>query len=442
MFLNPLVLLAVLAVGLGVSLVLICLARLWPRVWGWLHVPAAEAARLRQEAVTAKVELKDRLGLRKDLLQVETAGRGMVLQSVVTLVQSVGVLVLVAGLVGTCANLQVAQRNVQLAQEGQITDRFTKAIEQLGSERNGTPNLEVRLGGIYALERIAADSARDHWPVMEVLAAYLRQNARWEGEASTLDHPDPAAPPAGGAARVAPLRTDIHAAVTALRRRDAAGTAETGRRLDLRQTDLRGADLGGARLREVDLTGARLDGAIFRGAQLQEANFTGAQLLAADFTDADLRGTSLVEARLDRAQFGRARLERATLQRARLRNASFGRANLDQAVLEGAQLQGAQLDGATLRRANLIWADLKGASLRQANLEGAFLQYARLDEAWLHGARLTGAQFEGTYLNGALLVRVIGLTDEQRGNIITDHETHVSVAPALAPSPTARPSLG
>ena len=30
-----------------------------------------------------------------------------------------------------------------MSQEGQITDRFTKAIEQLGSDK-----LEVRLGGI------------------------------------------------------------------------------------------------------------------------------------------------------------------------------------------------------------------------------------------------------------------------------------------------------
>jgi hypothetical protein len=39
------------------------------------------------------------------------------------------------------------------------------------------PNVEVRLGAIYALERIAYDSPRDHWPIIEVLTAYVRQNA-------------------------------------------------------------------------------------------------------------------------------------------------------------------------------------------------------------------------------------------------------------------------
>jgi hypothetical protein len=33
-----------------------------------------------------------------------------------------------------------------------VTDRYTKAIEQLGSDR-----LDVRIGGIYALERVARD---------------------------------------------------------------------------------------------------------------------------------------------------------------------------------------------------------------------------------------------------------------------------------------------
>ena len=34
-----------------------------------------------------------------------------------------------------------------------MTDRYTKAIEQLGSDK-----LDVRIGGIYALERVARDS--------------------------------------------------------------------------------------------------------------------------------------------------------------------------------------------------------------------------------------------------------------------------------------------
>jgi hypothetical protein len=51
-----------------------------------------------------------------------------------------------------------------------VTARYTKAIEQLGSDR-----LDVRIGGIYALERIAHDSPRDHPAMLEVLAAFIRE---------------------------------------------------------------------------------------------------------------------------------------------------------------------------------------------------------------------------------------------------------------------------
>jgi hypothetical protein len=64
-------------------------------------------------------------------------------------------------------------RSFSLSREGQVTDRYTKAIEQLGSDK-----LDVRIGGIYALERIARDSARDHPVVMEVLTAFIREHSR------------------------------------------------------------------------------------------------------------------------------------------------------------------------------------------------------------------------------------------------------------------------
>ncbi len=82
------------------------------------------------------------------------------------------------------------QTTLRLTEQGQITERFTRAIEQLGSDK-----LEIRLGGIYALERIAGDSlametspGRDYATIMEVLTAYVRQNApRWGASVSPAE---------------------------------------------------------------------------------------------------------------------------------------------------------------------------------------------------------------------------------------------------------------
>jgi hypothetical protein len=87
---------------------------------------------------------------------------------------------LVAGLAGLAAlgSLAMATRTYRLTQQRQITERYAKAIEQLGSDK-----LDVRLGGIYALERIATDSERDHPTVVEVLSAFVREHS----QPSTVD---------------------------------------------------------------------------------------------------------------------------------------------------------------------------------------------------------------------------------------------------------------
>ena len=97
----------------------------------------------------------------------------------VTLVQILTGLLVLAGLYWTSRrvlaaedNVRVAQDNVRVAEEGHLTDRFTKAIAHLGAD-----NMAIRLGGIYALERIAKDSEKDHGPIMEVLTAFVREHA-------------------------------------------------------------------------------------------------------------------------------------------------------------------------------------------------------------------------------------------------------------------------
>jgi hypothetical protein len=81
------------------------------------------------------------------------------------LLQALGGLAVLAGVLLTWRQLLVSR-------EGQVTERFTRAIDQLGSEK-----LDVRVGGIYALERIAHDSVRDRSPIEEILCAYIREHS-------------------------------------------------------------------------------------------------------------------------------------------------------------------------------------------------------------------------------------------------------------------------
>jgi hypothetical protein len=85
------------------------------------------------------------------------------------LLQVAAGIVAVGALFYNARNHTVSRRTYELAERGQVTDRYTKAVEQLASEA-----VQIRLGAIYALERIAYDSPSDHQTVMDVLCAFVR----------------------------------------------------------------------------------------------------------------------------------------------------------------------------------------------------------------------------------------------------------------------------
>jgi hypothetical protein len=85
----------------------------------------------------------------------------------------------------------------RLNQAGQITERFTRATDQLGNSA-----LDVRIGGIYALERIARDSRDDHPQVIEVLTAYVRVHAPWPPKPTGISVPNLPAETTRGALRL------------------------------------------------------------------------------------------------------------------------------------------------------------------------------------------------------------------------------------------------
>jgi hypothetical protein len=250
--------------------------------------------------------------------------------------------------------VELSRRTVEVTEQGRVTDRYTKAIEQLGSDK-----LDVRIGGIYALERVAHGSARDHPTVMEVLTAFVREHSR-----EPWPRPADAAPAAAARERV--TRPDVQAAVTVIGRRNARHDIPGRRRIDLTGADLTGADLTGALLPDADLTGADLTRADLTGAHLDRARLTYAHLTDAllpdaDLTDADLTRARLTYAHLTGADLTGANLSRATLTRADLTGATLDRADLTGADLIGADLTGADLTGADLSRADLTGADLTGA---------------------------------------------------------------------------------
>jgi hypothetical protein len=216
--------------------------------------------------------------------------------------------------------LYLTFRRVKVAEQGHITDRYTKAIEQLGAMKaENKPNVEVRLGAIYALERIAQDSPRDHWTIMEVLTAYVRQNA--PAPVGDLTEEENKAANTKGPA------TEIQAILTVLgRRRRDSGREQEGQQLDLRFSDLRGANFRDAHMEGARFNVAHVEGAYFSEAHVEGASFVGAHAEGASFWSAHVEGANFILAHVEGARFDGAHVEGAIFGVAHLERADFQRA--------------------------------------------------------------------------------------------------------------------
>ncbi|MFD8396082.1 pentapeptide repeat-containing protein [Streptomyces sp. NPDC059680] len=240
----------------------------------------------------------------------------------------------------------------EIEREGQVTDRYVEAIKLLGSA-----NRTERLGGIYALQRIMHDSAKDHATIVSVLAAYIRTYQAAAGDELTDSANASAEPPS------VLLSEDVRAALSVIARRPKRNLSDEW--VDLRNMDFRGGDLREADLRAADLREARFEGTSLRGAVLSMADLRGANLRFADLKGADLRGADLRGA------------------------------DLQVADLEAADLREAKLSGAVLRGASFLYTDLSDADLMRADLREADLavtnrhsQHGYLESTQLVKARI------------------------------------------------------
>jgi hypothetical protein len=219
-------------------------------------------------------------------------------------------------------NEQALIRNEHaLTREGQVTDRYNNAVSNIGDD-----SPEVRLGGIYALQRIMEDSTRDQPAIVNVLSTHIRNHAK-KPKPGTEAPKEPA--------------DDVQAALTALGSRNPAHDHTA--HVDLSGADLRYADLDGANLRDANLSGADL-----RYADLDGTNLRDAYLGGVDLRDTGLNGTNL-------------------------RDAYLGGVDLHDTGVRYADLSGARLSGVDLRDAYLGGADLSGAYLDDVDLDGADL---------------------------------------------------------------------
>lgn len=291
--------------------------------------------------------------------------------------------------------------NYRLSRRGQVTDRFTKALERLGSEQ-----MYVRIGGIVALEQIVQDAPDQAAHAAQILQAFIRERAprrpgaraagfrgsvkeaRRAARRGALNSYSAAALPKEPAA-------DVQAALTALTQPISRAHVSSAVQLNLSglhlaRADLRGADLTEADLREADLGGARLSGAkltkalLWRAglhrAWMSKATLTGAWLREADMSDALLDGADLSEAKLGHANLTSANLANAVLSRSDLMDVHLELGKRELANLSNADLSGTDLQSALVTVEQVVSARLSGDTVLPTDIRGDDRVTARIRE--------------------------------------------------------------
>ncbi|MFS7879107.1 pentapeptide repeat-containing protein [Streptomyces asiaticus] len=293
-----------------------------------------------------------------------------------------------AGLVYTHQNLKHTREKdreqADLVREGQVTDRYVEAIKLLASD-----GVTEQLGGIYALERIMKDSEKDHETIVEVVAGFIRENSRRPQETPS------------GYEGVRPSGI-VQAALTVLGRRPLRGEANC---VDLRDLDLRGADLSAGYLAKTDFTGSDLRGADLCAAHLHKANLRRTLLDGTAFTEAIMDGAFLDEAKGKDVSFNSAVLRHAHFGEIELTGVDFSSCDLWNSVWFSSKVVGADFELADLRYAHLVRAEIKNSTLGRSHLS-----LANVAEVDLAGCEMSSADLTGAILLSGDLTEVEGLS--------------------------------
>ncbi len=317
---------------------------------------------------------------------------------------SMTLLIAVLGVILTLIrNLLTRQQN-NTDEQRLVTEQISRAVDQIGAYKQTAsgamlePNIEVRLGGLYSLQRIMQDSPRDEETIAKIFYAYVRENAKRDKiKIEIIDTPP---------------REDVQTALDIIKKFNEEW-GEQGKNISddsrinfsrtcLKAYSLKDIDFSYAILESIDLASLQLVETNFYYSNLSGADLSGAELIDINLSNANLFCANLSGANLYNSNLIGVVLAHAILSNTGLYDVDFASADLSSINLSGAvvyrtsfhasAVYNANLSGADLSHSDLSYANLSGANLSGANLSSSNLSYVNLSRANLSGADLSTAE--------------------------------------------------
>lgn len=321
------------------------------------------------------------------------------------------------------------EADIRNAEESLINDRFCRAVQLLGDK-----NESVRIGGLFALERLAIDSPRDLLAILEILAAYIRGFAKRPSvqEEEIEDEHEFMQEQMGYNPREYEHKptNDVLAALKILGRRYIQKDIDA-HRPDLRETRLAYIDISNTKgfsnalfakadLNHVFAIDATLENTVFDNTNIYKGVFTrtnmkGATLWGAVLSNARLDAVDLSGAVLVSTRMKEAMVARCTINGAQASEADFTMARVYDCNVADSIFTRCRFYDSTLMNINFKSCNLEEADFRKATIHNVDFSTSRIQKIRFKGAQFTG---ENKFPDGFNVIEYMESEPEDEENVV------------------------
>ena len=279
-------------------------------------------------------------------------------------------LIAIIGLKLFLHRLEKQEKQIDLQRKQRTDDRFTTAVELLGSSETS-----ARTGAIYSLYHLAIEDEKYRKEVSQILCSHIRSKTN-EPDYQKEHEKKPS--------------NEIQTTIDLLLKNQ-DGNKGLYCQDFAKEKSFPQANFKYAYLVKADFYEAQCQGAYFRSAQCQGAYFRSAQCQGADFWDAQCQGV----------YFGCAYCQEAVFYEAQCQGAYFIEAQCQGAYFIEAQCQGADFNHAQFQGAHFHRAHFQGVNFSETHFQGTGFNLTQCQGANFHKAQCQGADFYKTQCQGA-----------------------------------------
>ena len=278
-----------------------------------------------------------------------------------TIISIVGGVIAIVGLILFYQRLKKQEEQIDLQRKQRTDDRFTTAVELLGSSETS-----ARTGAIYSLYHLAIEDKKYRKEVSQILCSHIRSKTN-EADYKKEHNKRPS--------------NEIQSTIDLLLKNQ-DGNKGLYCQDFAKEKSFPQANFKYAYLVKANFRSAQCQGANFSCAQCQGANFTFAQCQGAYFNHAQCQGAYFIHAKCQGADFSDAQCQGAYFLNAKCQGADFNEAQCQGAYFRFAQCQGAYFRFAQCQGADFRSAQCQGANFSEAQCQGAYFIHAKCQGAY------------------------------------------------------------